>query len=427
MPTNKPAQLIIRSYQVGFGDCFLLTFRYEGAKPVDRHVLVDFGSTGMPDNAAGSMEEVATQIDHDCGGKLTAVIATHRHADHINGFATSKNQKGSGDIIRALKPELVSQPWTEDPSVPPDATAPGTKKSFRAALDGMHSFAAHVQEEAKRLGPVLSARARAQLDFLGEENIANRSAVDNLMTMGQRQEYLHYGKATGLAKLLPGVKIHVLGPPTPEQYPDIEKQRSKDKDEFWHLLGASASRMTAKGGIVPFDVRKFGAPAIPPEARWFAQRIRAAHVAQRLEIVRHLDDQMNNTSLILLFEIGKKKFLFPGDAQIENWNYALKDSPDAKSNVALLADTDFYKVGHHGSLNATPKTLWNLFKKKNAKNVPDRLNTAVSTMTGKHGNTAANTEVPRRTLVAELEKSSVFFTTQKLTKKQFSETMTFDC
>ena len=69
---------------------------------------------------------------------------------------------------------------------------------------------------------------------------------------------------------------------------------------------------------------------------------------------------MNNTSVILLFRIGKVSLLFPGDAQIENWQYAL----DNKANRQLLAGVDVYKVGHYGSLNATPKTLWEGFKKK---------------------------------------------------------------
>ena len=47
----KPTGLTIRAYQVGFGDCFLLTFEYDKAtKKADkeRHILIDFGSTGMP-------------------------------------------------------------------------------------------------------------------------------------------------------------------------------------------------------------------------------------------------------------------------------------------------------------------------------------------------------------------------------------------
>ena len=49
---TAPVKLTIRAYQVGFGDCFLLTFQYpKNGKKDDneRHVLIDFGSTGMPD------------------------------------------------------------------------------------------------------------------------------------------------------------------------------------------------------------------------------------------------------------------------------------------------------------------------------------------------------------------------------------------
>ena len=41
-----PKSLMIRSYHVGFGDCFLLSFAY-GPRS-ERHVLIDFGSTGLP-------------------------------------------------------------------------------------------------------------------------------------------------------------------------------------------------------------------------------------------------------------------------------------------------------------------------------------------------------------------------------------------
>jgi hypothetical protein len=436
MPSIKPSKLIIRSYQVGFGDCFLLTFRYPAVAGtfVDRHVLIDCGSTGMPKKIGGSLAAVAKTIAKDCGNKLTAVIASHRHADHINGFATSAGGKGPGDVLRALKPELVLQPWTEDPKVARDARSPALRASdkkafgpakFVAGLNGMHEFAALILHDVKRLGHALPVRTAAQLSFLGEENLANLAAVKNLMTMGQKNEYLSYKKRTALTGLLPGVKIRVLGPPTPSQYPEIEKQRSKDNAEFWHILGAAASHLTSPGGITPFSA-SFAEKSRSSAVRWFIPRITAAHAEQRLELVRILDDAMNNTSLILLFEIGKRKFLFPGDAQIENWSYALKDAPDAAANRTQLAKTDFYKVGHHGSLNATPKTLWNLFAKKGPATQAGRLRTAVSTMAGKHGSNSRQTEVPRRPLVDELKKDSDFFTTQALKKGHLSEQFEFD-
>jgi hypothetical protein len=101
--------------------------------------------------------------------------------------------------------------------------------------------------------------------------------------------------------------------------------------------------------------------------------------------------------------VGKKKLLFPGDAQIENWSFALGKQEVQK----LLAGVDVYKVGHHGSLNATPKTsLWGKFKKRG-----NGLVTFLSTESGHHGHTTSKTEVPRRTLVDELKEQSRFLTT----------------
>jgi hypothetical protein len=135
---------------------------------------------------------------------------------------------------------------------------------------------------------------------------------------------------------------------------------------------------------------------------------------QLLEIVRSLDDQMNNTSLILLFEAGGKKLLFPGDAQIENWSYALEDAPDHEATHALLADVDVYKVGHHGSLNATPKKLlWERFTKRGSK-PGKRLKAVLSTLPGKHGKTANDTEVPRRPLLDALRKETDLSNTNDL-------------
>jgi hypothetical protein len=114
-----------------------------------------------------------------------------------------------------------------------------------------------------------------------------------------------------------------------------------------------------------------------------------------------------------LFQVGSKKLLFPGDAQIENWSYALTKSEVRK----LLQDVNLYKVGHHGSRNATPKSLWALFGNRSQKQSPGRLQTVVSTMTGKHGDARSHTEVPRKTLVEELKKNSFYFSTQELKGK----------
>jgi hypothetical protein len=123
---------------------------------------------------------------------------------------------------------------------------------------------------------------------------------------------------------------------------------------------------------------------------------------------------LNNTSVILLFEIGGSRLVFPGDAQLENWSYALHECDDADAIRKRLADARFYKVGHHGSLNATPKSLWNGFGHRGAKPSPGRLTTMVSTAAGKHGSEKRGTEVPRKVLIEELTKMSDLHNTQSL-------------
>jgi hypothetical protein len=431
---KKPTSVEIRSYQVGFGDCFLLSFIY--GKDDKRHVLIDFGTTELPKRgrppkqakASEHMQKVAELIREDCGGGLTAVVATHRHADHISGFGTEEGKTGkSGEIIRSLKPKLVIQPWTEDPAAAKDAThATGdslrSTKGFVAGLAAMHSVANAVCELTDRPPAWMGAALAKELRFLGMDNLANKAAVENLIAMGRakgaKAVWARHGSNAGLGSLLPGVKVRVLGPPDLQQSAKIRKQRSRDADQFWHLLAGPlalrARAPLARGLGHPAPGRTRHTARTPPEARWFRDRLNRLRGQQLLEIVRSLDDQMNNTSLILLFEAGGKKLLFPGDAQIENWSYALEDAPDHEATHALLADVDVYKVGHHGSLNATPKKLlWERFTKRGSK-PGKRLKAVLSTLPGKHGKTANDTEVPRRPLLDALRKETDLSNTNDL-------------
>jgi len=79
-PATQPpvlATVRVRMYQVGFGDCFLLSFEYAGQAEPARHILIDFGTRQL---AAGlNLADVAGEIDARTGGGPDVVVLSHRH------------------------------------------------------------------------------------------------------------------------------------------------------------------------------------------------------------------------------------------------------------------------------------------------------------------------------------------------------------
>jgi len=414
MPTH-PTKVIIRMFNVGFGDCFLLTFQYE--KPLkDQHILIDFGSV-----AKGDLKGIANAIKEACAGKLHAVVATHRHKDHISGFSDAGGKDSPGAVIASCTPEVVLQPWTENPDAAANASSAPllsrTKKAsdeklFFASMEAMNAFAEAVLSQAPRWRGV-GGRATT-LEKLAANNTKNPDAVKNLRTMGKKPpRFLQYDSPSGLedSKLLPGVKVRVLGPPTLKEQ-NIKKY-AKNSDEYWIAckywgLQERASSFVGKSDLFPRQPH-YGKRSRPFHTRWFAQRADAALKSNILGIVTVLDSFLNNTSLILLFEVNGKKLLFPGDAQLENWTWALGQ----KGIKDLLKDVDLYKVGHHGSRNATPKALWNNFDKRKSKGKKTLLKTIMSTSAGVYGKTEEG-KVPATNLVKALKKESNLSNTQDL-------------
>ena len=428
MNVTTPETIRLRTYNVGFGDCFLLTFAYPDATP-DHHMLIDCGTTRLPRGGPKSIAEVTADIAAVTNNKLHVVVATHRHRDHISGFGGT-----AGEHIAACNPDLVLQPWTEDPELEPDATAPpptinggsGTPAlRFTHQLASMELAAETLAAQARNT-PHVTKTANKQLAALGDINVSNRAAVMALRNLGHNRRYLSHGQPSGIEDVIPGVNATVLGPPTLDQWSAIRRQRATDTDEFWsrsddsefwHLI-ADATGTTTSRSHEPDEPLFPDAKTQPekdwsPPIHWLVPKLHELRGNQLLSLVRILDRALNNTSLILMLQVGDRRLLFSGDAQIEAWEYPLAHAPDAGQLRNLLRWTNVYKVGHHGSLNATPKSLWKLFKRRDAPE-HQRLLTVLSTMNGVHGHGDHGTEVPRRTLVAALEAETTLLATRAL-------------
>ena len=426
MPTlTQPEKITIRTYNVGFGDCFFLKFHYPD---FERNILVDFGTTKRPPGSSKNWKKkIAQDIQNHCNGKLHAVIVTHRHSDHISGFQTSKNGHGSGDIIAGCQPDIVILPWTEHPQAQTDAIEPpavlmqggaALRKPYSIKFSSMQAYmkyavslarSADKQNGAPILGATQSERDKQweEIEAVGTTNLKNLNAIKNLSTMSHQNKhfYVHFNSESGLEDLLPGVTTHVLGPPTLKQSEGTTlTQRSADPTEFWQLQ-ARAEQVVRDKGYRLFKDAETITGEDPVDMRWFKSQFNDSYRQQLIEFVRDVDQAINNTSLILLFECGNEKLLFPGDAQIENWQYAL-NKDDVKE---LLKGVTFYKVGHHGSTNATPKSLWKLLEnKKSVTGTKNTLNTINSTLGHHHSN------VPRKSLVESLNNESSYFSTEML-------------
>lgn len=459
---SGPAAVRVRMYQVGFGDCFLVSFEYPGEAPGERHMLIDFGRRYKP-HAGGDMLKVAKDIKARTGGRLDVVVVSHRHQDHLSAFGSS----GPAQLIEDCDPRLVVRSWTENPLAPeiapghalagPGAAGPSltaADRRFVAALGAASDLAEEIAGSRFALERTAVGRSLQRFAFGEVENLA---AVTRLNTWSapEKGAYLSFGSGA-LANVLPGVDIEVLGPPTYQQYPAIAGEAESDPD-YWLSLRRSlpvALEVVADGGAPgdaeieagPLDIAAqagiddpaaeidtAGVPglATTPDAgtprsmrpeeeghasdalapgaigpvRWLTEKVRKQQVASLLRIVRSLDEVLNNTSLILLIRAGDRRLLFPGDAQIENWRYALAALPDAVERDRIrkeLAQVDLYKVGHHGSRNATPRTLYRLWAPYGK---PDR--TVVSMLSSKEGEYDATvaTAVPLVKMMKALDRA----------------------
>ncbi len=382
----------VRMYRQGLGDCFLLTF---GSGASQRHALIDCGSLGATTTGI-KLAEVVGDIQQQTHGKLDLLIATHEHHDHVSGFGTQKL------LFDAIAVKHVWMAWTEDPTDKLAQKIAKSKQDLGAALA--------TALPALRAAPAGSAAALAvdavsgMLGWFGanEQLGADKfskgvdDAMDYVRTKaGAKVEFLKPAELREEA-WLPGFRIYVLGPPRSEKA--LQDTGEKGSPDLYSLTnGLRAAAEFAQAGKmysafaageqdravrarfdsqIPFDprhrreladrdsrarlLREYDAKAM----QW--RRIDHDWLSSTSDLALQLDSLTNNTSLALAIEriSDGKVLLFPADAQQGNWlswhdaamQWKVPDAAGATHTVRttdLLERTVFYKVGHHGSHNAT--------------------------------------------------------------------------
>jgi hypothetical protein len=251
---------------------------------------------------------------------------------------------------------------------------------------------------------------------------SNAASLAMLKTgFGVKPEYYAKGDTpklpAGLAAA--GVAAEILGPPPADA---LTFMKLTDlKKGVGQYLGSDAEGNSAT--FDPFGASWHATAADYPDAafREWAPRpkgappqrgdtaleaaVRAAQPSMLLTAVKSLDSFLNNQSLVVLFTIAGKKLLFVGDAQAGNWEYWMYGGTPEKApsieaitpaGKTILANLDFYKVGHHGSTNATPVSA--------VETMAGNFASMCSTQEGAFGSKANQSEVPRDPLLAALDK-----------------------
>jgi hypothetical protein len=351
------------------------------------------------------MTAVVDDLEAATNGVIDVLAVTHEHWDHVSGFLQVDDWKSRFTV------KEVWFGWTEDPD---DDLARKLDKHKDKALATLMKAAGHMRlsgmgavDEIDSIlgfygvgsdGPI-SGGLGAAGTMLGARS--TRDAREKVRELGP----VHYrkpGEAPVRISSAKGPLVYVLGPPHDEK--KIKRYApSKSHPETYELAAADPAAALGRAfetydedapfgldhripldharGLAFFQKRYWGQADIDDlcsedcftrkkkkdhdtnlallDQAW--RRIDDAWLGVSPDLALKLDSATNNTSLVLAIELepGGDVLLFAGDAQVGNWLswHDVKWEEDGKTvtGTDLIKRTLLYKVGHHGSHNATLK------------------------------------------------------------------------
>jgi hypothetical protein len=360
----------VRMYRQGLGDCFLIRLpRQDGGK--DFFVMIDCGVIQGTPNAAGKMADVLDDIAKETGGEVDLLLATHEHWDHLSGFVQAE------ESLKKLTFKEVWLAWTEDPEDKQAQALVARRTKALAALQATQARL-HLSGEEKAAAEVASL-----VEFFGaaRRGTSTKDALEKVRKLAP--DGLRYCAPEDAPTKFEGVdaRFYVLGPP---RDPKLLRKTLPSKgaegygmDRVQFLLDSVAPCLDASGGnpfspmwtipvtaaqTMPFFRERYWSdrPGVASPDAW--RRIDGAWLEGSTEMALQLDSETNNTSLVLAIELGDQSvLLFAADAQVGSWlswqNLEWGKDPNRVTGPDLLKRTRLYKVGHHGSHNATLREM----------------------------------------------------------------------
>src|SRR5258708_2985464 len=363
----------VRMYRQGLGDCFLVSLKRSQNEP-DYKILIDCGVILGTADPATIMTKVVDDIVAATDGKVDLLLATHQHWDHLSGFIQA------AESFKRLTVGEVWLAWTEDPT---DALAAELRGEQKQAIAALQMAANTLRLSGSRaLGADNISGADVITDMLGFFGAAGSGTTSDALDKVKAMAPLRYCRPKDAPVELgdPNVKLFVLGPPpdaklirrtlpsqnSPETYvlaldgsgvmpADVHRALASEDDDLPFGTMYSIPTDIARG--MDFYRRYYRGPN-EEAAAW--RSIDSDLLGSAPELALALDSATNNTSLVLAIEIADGDvLLFVADAQVGNWEswHDLSWTVGGRTVTGpdLLARTIFYKVGHHGSHNATLK------------------------------------------------------------------------
>ena len=226
-------KLRVRMYRVGFGDFFLLTLM---TKEAPLHILID---CGVHAGDLGSIAEAVADMARETDRHLSLVVVTHRHADHISGFATRAKEFAGFTV------DAIWMSWWDDPG---EKAAVDAQNNLTLLATQVQVALAARDDEAGKQALRMAENITGPLGAVGGGNAA---ALELLRRPGfKHAPKPRYWKAGDAPELPPalvkaGLSAQILGPPIS---PELLKQMSRSSEEYLAVAGEGASA----GKVRPF-------------------------------------------------------------------------------------------------------------------------------------------------------------------------------